>query len=257
MIKWCFCTLAFRNDPLEDVIIPAAELGFDELEVFYGQVVDKSAEELAALRSLAEKKGIGISGVAPYFWFTQNDELLEETFTIARRAIEINRALGGRMIRTFTDSGPTGIGSAVATPEQWNTAVKGLQTLLDEAPDLQFSVETHEKTLADTLASTLDLFARVNRPNLKITYQPYNDGDIVEDYHALRDRVVQVHLNPLLGTAGKPYDLPANSLDYPGLIRALAADGYSGDCALEFCKPGVDWDTVSSALSWARAQAEG
>ncbi len=254
-MKWCFCTLAFRNDALENVITRAAALGFDELEVFYGQVVDKTAEELTELRVLAEEKGISISGVAPYFWFTQNAELLDETFSIARRSIEINRALGGRMIRTFTDSGPTGIGSAVASSQQWDTAVKGLQTLLDEAPDLEFSVETHEKTLADTLASTLDLFDRVDRPNLKVTYQPYNDGNMVEDYRALRERVVQVHLNPVLGTSGKPYDLPACSLDYPALIRALSEDNYTGDCALEFCKPGVDWETVSDALAWAKAQA--
>jgi sugar phosphate isomerase/epimerase len=78
--------------------------------------------QLDAARAAAAEAGIGIVGVSPYFWLAQDEELLERSFAIAAA-----RRLGARFIRTFTDAGPTGIGSHAATPQHWETTVQALQ----------------------------------------------------------------------------------------------------------------------------------
>lgn len=253
-MKLGLCTIAYRNIDVREVIPHAAKVGFDEIEIIYKQVEGKTDAELDAIRHCAEDHGLTISGVAPYFWFTQDEKLWRESMDIARRSIHIARRLGARMIRTFTDAGPTGIGSNVATEEQWTTAVRSLQDITEWAPDLTFAVETHEKTLADNPLSCLKLKRLVGADNLKFIYQAFDNGDLVGDYEVLKADVRQVHLNPHIGNRPEG-DLDNCGIDYAALLQHLAATGYGHSIAVEFCKEGeANWDRIQRTYDWCNDQ---
>lgn len=256
-MKLGLCTIAYRNIDVREILPEAARIGYEEVEIIAKQVEGKSDAELDAIRACAEEAGIGISGIAPYFWFTQDQKLFDESMQIAERTIHVARRLGARMIRTFTDAGPTGIGSDVATEQQWRTAVGALQQITAMAPELLFSVETHAKTLADNAQSALRLKERVGADNLVFTYQAFGNGErLLEDYDRLKEHVRQVHLNPHIGpNAGA--DLDQCGIDYAGLIQKLVAEGYPHAYAVEFCKEGeASWDRIARTYQWCRQQED-
>lgn len=251
-MKWVFCTIGFRNDDVREVIRKAAEIGYDEVEIIGKHIDGKSEQELDEIRETARTSGIGIYGVSPYLWLTQNEELLKESMAIAERFIAMARRLGAQMMRTFTDAGPTGIGSAVATPEHWRIAVESLQKITAMAPDLLFPVEMHEKTLADTPETSNRLLKEVNRPNLKLIFQPFENRSIIDDYLVVEKNVRHIHLNPCIGK-GPNCGLAESSVNYAALLRHLAQSNYKYTCAVEFCSPkGTTWDEARDTLVWCK-----
>lgn len=250
-MKIGFCTIAFRDEPVADVIRRAAAIGFDEVELIGRQVAEMTDEQLDATCAAAADAGIAISGVSPYFWLTQTPELLDESMAIAERFIHIARRTQARMIRTFTDAGPTGISSAKATEAHWETAVTALRKITAMAPDLVFAVETHAKTLADTPETCLRLMREVGAPNLKWLYQPFEARNPVDDFLLLEPDVRQVHLNPHIDSDGS--DIRACGTDYEALLRTMAERGYLHSVALELCKPGeATWAMVEDHYRWIR-----
>jgi len=251
-MKLGLCTLAFRNDDVREVIRNAANIGFDQVEIFWKQLENKSDAELDEIRSIAQNSGIEISGIAPYFWLT-NPELWKESMEIAERSSQAALRIGASMIRTFTDAGPTGIGSDVATQAHWEIAVESLKTITANAPELIFAVETHEKTLADTPASCERLLQAVDAPNLKVIFQAFGKDSPVEDFLRLEKHVRQVHLNPHIGPHSHA-DLEQCGIDYAALLRTLAEHNYPYSYAVEFCVPAeASWERVEKAFHWCRA----
>lgn len=251
-MKWVFCTIGFRNDDVREVIRKAAEIGYDEVEIIGKHIDGKSEQELDEIREIARKAGIGIYGVSPYLWLTQNEELLKESMAIAERFIAMARRLGARMFRTFTDAGPTGIGSAVATPAHWRIAVESLQKITAMAPELLFALEMHEKTLADTPETANRVLREVNQPNLQLIFQPFENRSSVDDYLVVEKNVRHVHLNPCIGK-GPNCGMAESSADYAALLRCLAQRNYKYTCAVEFCGPkGTTWDEVRETLAWCK-----
>jgi 3-dehydroshikimate dehydratase len=135
-IKRCFCTIAFRDETIQDIIPKIAEIGYDGIEIWGGHIEDKSDEQLLVIRMLAKRHNLSIECLSPYFWFTNSKELHDESLRRAARFVHYCQILECPKIRTFTDAGPTGIGSDVATEEHWQTAVTALQTICDYDPDI-------------------------------------------------------------------------------------------------------------------------
>ncbi len=251
-MKLGFCTLAFRDADAVDAIRIAGELGFDEVEIIWKQLAGKSDAELDAIRDAAKEAGVGTSGISPYFWLTQNEELLAQSMQIATDAAHAARRLGARMIRTFTDAGPTGIGSEKATAAHWQVAIASLQTICALDPERLFALETHHNTLADTPAACERLLREVDRPNLQLIYQPFIAGDIIADYERLKPHVRHIHLNPMIGPAGDA--LADCGLDYAALLTHLRDSGFAHTCAIELCGPnGAAREQVQSELAWCRS----
>ena len=251
-IKVGLCTLAYRDLELSDVVSHAKELGFDELEIWHQHLADKSDRELTDLRQQITDAGMSVSGIAPYFWFTQSEALLVESMRIADDCIHKARLLGARMIRTFTDSGPTGISSGKATPAHWQTAIQSLKAITAKAPDLWFAVETHALTLADTPASCERLLDAVNAENLKVTYQAFDDGNLISDFIRLEPHVCQVHFNTQIAPHPDK-GLAHCGIDYQSLLHCLVERNYRGSISLEFCSKDVDHHpALRQGIEWCR-----
>lgn len=238
------CSLAFRDDPLEQLLPTIREAGFDAVEVFGGHVEGKSDAELAVLREQAESLGLEILAVAPYLWLTQNDELREKSMGIAKRTIHQARLLGAAKIRTFTDAGPTGIGSEVAGPEQWDQAVSCLKTITSLAPGICFALEMHANTLADTEASALRVLERVGADNLKLLFQP-SQSLWIPEMRRLLPVIGHMHVHNV-DSEGKACPLENGRLDMAQFFDALLDAGYQHSLSLEYCWRGPSWEQVRS-----------
>jgi sugar phosphate isomerase/epimerase len=108
-----------------------------------------------------------------------------------------------------------------------------------------FALETGQET-ANAL---LDFIADVNRPNLKINFDPanmilYGTGDPVEALSILAPHVVSVHCKDGVGPdAGKPGSLGqeqrlgAGQVPFPGFLETLRDSGYRGILSIEREEP--------------------
>ena len=247
----CYCSLAFRDQPIEEIIPRLAEIGYDGVEIFAKHIDGKTDAELDAIRRLAESHKLRIEVVSPYFWLTRDlPDLVNESIASAARCAGYARRLGAGRIRTFVDAGNDGIGSAVATPEQWQRAVKNLKHITSLAPDLLFVVETHAHTLADTPESTRRLFDLVQAPNLKVLYQA-EESDPLRGYRLLKSDVRHFHLQHPYGPQKTGY-LNDGSEYLAPLLAEVLRDGYNGTMSVEHCWKGPTWDHAAADRAWLK-----
>ncbi len=254
-----FCSIAFRNEPIEALIRPLAELGYDAIEAFGGHVLGKPDGELETLRRSADRAGIALLAVSPYFVLTRGAEEFEQTLATARDSVRIARALGASKIRTFTDVSAAGLRSADAQPRHWDQAVDGLRQITAMAPELEFIVETHPRTLADTVQSTQRLLDRVGRANLKVNFQP-NESFLAyglnRAYDALAGRVTHMHLSQITERHGEGWVEAPGRIDFRAFLSHVTASGYGGSLSVEYCWEGATWERARSALAFLRPLLE-
>ncbi|MEK7412110.1 MAG: sugar phosphate isomerase/epimerase family protein [Planctomycetota bacterium] len=248
----CYCSLAFRDQPIEEIIPRLADIGYDGVEIFAQHINGKTDAELDAIRRLAESKKLRIEVVSPYFWLTRDlPDLVKESIESAARFAGYARRLGAKRIRTFVDAGNDGIGSAVATPEQWQRAVTNLKKITSLAPDILFVVETHAHTLADTPVSTRRLFDLVQAANLKVLYQADGVSDPLIGYRLLKPDIQHFHLQHPYGPEKTGY-LNDGSEYLTPLFAEVLRDGYSGTMSVEHCWKGPTWDHAAADRAWLK-----
>jgi sugar phosphate isomerase/epimerase len=223
----------YSQEAAERGISLVGRLGYDGIE-FWKQYLDHA--DLDWVRAACEARGLTIVQICPYFDFTTSQRTYEETLREAERFVRYARALGALHVRAFT--GRTG--SADATDEQWERAVRGLRLVCDMgAPfGVGFLLETHQvihspACLADTSAATLRLLDLVDRPNLRVSIQTPLVGETPE-YTAeqLGSVVADVQGNNWIGatatTWGKLTYLDAGDLDFAEYVRILTRQGFDG-----------------------------
>ena len=229
----CFCSIAFRNESIESIIPRIADAGFDGIEIFGGHIDGKNDDELMVIKKLADQHQLRIEILSPYFWFTNSKELHDESIERAQRFVHYARILECPKIRTFTDAGPTGIGSDIATDAHWQTAVAALQCVCDNGPDILFTVELHQKTLADSIPSALQLIERVKRDNLKLIY--HTPGwDLIGDFDFVQDHVRHIHVQNT-GDATSPGFLDVGTCDLPAFFKHISECGYQHSLSSCYC----------------------
>jgi sugar phosphate isomerase/epimerase len=234
----------------------AGEVPVGAVIVRGGHLIAAAYNQVETLRDpTAHAEILALEVVSPYMWLTQTPELLRETFEIVERAVAAARRLGCPKIRTFTDSGPTGIGSDRASPQHWRTAVEALRRICDAAPDLRFVVETHEWTLADTPGSAERLMREVDRPNLRVNFQFSPTFDLAA-YHRLKPWIEHMHVQNRTAE-GEGTWVEEGTMDLGGFIAAIARDGYRHSVSVEYCFPGATWERIRSARAFVASHADG
>lgn len=247
-MKICCCTIAMREEPLESQLPKIAAAGYDGVEIWFQQVDGRSDEELDALRDQARKLRLDIEVVSPDWRLTRTPELLEETQQTVGRAIRTARRLGAPKIRALTDSGPNGVASDRATPDQWQTAIAALRRICEGAPDLRFVVETRPCSLADTPESTERLMRAAAMPNLRVTFQPSARFDLGA-WRRLRPWIEHVHLTNVTAD-GRETWLDAGIYDLGNLVAAVARDGYNHSLSVEYTFDGVTWERLAAGRAF-------
>ena len=250
-ITRCFCSIAFRNETIEEILPKVAAIGYEGIEIWGGHVEGKTDDELAQLKALAEQHQISIEVLSPYMWLTNSPELLAETKQRCQLFVDYCRKLNCPKIRTFTDAGPTGIGSDVATQEHWDTAVSALQEICDYGPEILFVVERHQKTLADTLPSAQKLLELVHKDNLKILYHlPNTENDVIAEFDQAFADVRHIHCqNTGDGDTHQGF-VEVGTADLPGFFKHMHDKGYEHSISVEYCFKGATWDRAQSAFDY-------
>jgi 3-dehydroshikimate dehydratase len=253
MITLSLCSIAFRSQPIEDLVPRIAQTGFDAVEIFGGQIENKSDDEVRGLKKLADRHKLKVLALAPYFSFTRDQAAYDESVERAGKLVRFSRLLGASKMRTFIDVGPTGVSSAAATPAQWQQGIRGLQTITALDRKITFVIETHPLTLADTIDSTQRVIAEAKSPNLKVLYQAstFIEAGIFKAFDALRPHIDHLHLhnhNP----KDNSHWIEEGEIDHLALFKRLKETNYRGSASLEYCFQGVTWEKVESAHAYIR-----
>jgi len=249
-----FCSLAFRNEPIEAVVERLAGIGYNAVEVFFGHLEKHSPQQLAELRETMRKLGIRPIVLSPYFWLTREPKNTAESMEIATRAVEIARALGIGKIRTFTDAGPDALASENATEAHWAMCVKSLREITAMAPEIDFVVETHNNSLANTLASCKRLIEETAVPNMHFNFQPtteFMEKGYLECFDALFPWITHMHI----AQAGKDKEHwieEAGEIDFPAVFRHLREKNYQGTFSIEYCWGNIPWERAESAFRFVK-----
>jgi len=245
-----FCSIAYRNEPLEQIIPRLAKIGYDGIEVFFQHVQDRDAASLASLRRLADDNGIALFTVSPYFAFTRGQKEYDDSIETAKKAVAVAQALGVKKIRTFVDVANTGLASANATSALWEQAMRGLRTITALDRDLEFVVETHEYTLADTVPTTQRLMKETDAPNLKINFQAneeFRKFGVNAAFDALQPWISHMHVAQITPDHADGYVENAGELDIVDFIGHIKRAGYSGSMSVEYCWQNVPAERAETA----------
>ena len=248
-----FCSIAFRDEPLEQVIPRVAEIGYDALEIFFTHIQSRDDTALKTIQQLAATHGIRLLVLSPYFTLTRGRAEYEQTLQTAANIVAAAHVLGVTKIRTFTDVGPDGLSSAQATIANWKQAVCGLQTITAMDRSLEFVVETHEQTLADTVATTRRLMQEVAAPNLKVNFQPCEDflrRGLNFAFDDLAPWISHMHLQQVTPSHGDGWVEATGAIDFPDFIAHVKHAGYRGSMSVEYCWRDVPWERAESACRY-------
>lgn len=249
MILSC-CSLAFRDEPIEDVVRKYAAIGFDAIEIMQRQIQDHSNDALKSLRELADGAGIKVLVIAPYFILTRGQPHYDETMQIAEATIKAAHILGATKVRTFTDVAHDGIGSDIATESHWEHAVAGLKKITAMDRSLEFVVETHPHTLADTVEASEKLLSRVEAPNLKLNFQPTPPMvrfGLLKAFDRLQPHIAHMHLHQINAEGVPTYLDSPGEVDMPGFIAHIRHRGFDESISVEYCWKNVLWDRMQPA----------
>ena len=249
-IQLNFCSIAFRHEPLEQIIPRLANIGYDGVEVFFAHVDGMDTTGLKAIRRQADEFQIRLPVFSPYFCLTRGSAEYDQTLRTATHAVEVAHILGATKIRTFTDVGPDGLASAQATNAHWEQAVRGLRTITAMDRNLEFVVETHEQTLADTVDTIRRLMREVSAPNLNVNFQSCKDflcRGLNSAFDDLAPWISHMHLHQTTASHGDGWVETVGEIDFPDFIAHAKQAGYCGSMSVEYCWRDVPWERAESA----------
>lgn len=248
-IRAAMCSIAWRDEPIQDVAPRVAAAGYVGIEV-WGPHVDRLVTEGGRVEDLARQLGdlgLAVPMVSAYFDLVHD---LEGSLDTARRTLGYCRALGAPLMRVFTGGG----NSAEASIGVWRAVVGGLRRLCALATEegVELALETHDGHLHDTTDSTLRLIRQVGMPNLVVNLDICNlyvrGEDTVAALQRLEPYVRILHLKNSRREADRWLSgvaLGEGAMDYTTFLRALAESRYGGYVSIEWFGPDPDAAAVA------------
>jgi sugar phosphate isomerase/epimerase len=158
------CSVTMRRLSVEEVAKLAAEAGLRAVE-WGGDVHVPPGDDGAVRRAVSATEVAGLECASYGSYLLADGDGAKET---ALRVLDTAVALGAPNVRVWT---PFGVDpGSPRTPE----VVDALSTIaaLASERDLRIGLEHHAHTLTATVASTLDLLAAVDAPNVSSYWQP-------------------------------------------------------------------------------------
>lgn len=244
------CSIALRDKPVFEAVQEIANAGFSSVEVWHPHISKLDGSALRELARRCSELDLGIPVIAPYFSFTQGPEAVRESLKTAEHALNAARILGAKNIRTFIDVGRDGLPSCKAGESHWRGALEGLAQLCRLDPSVNFVVETHENTLADTLPSVRRIFENIHAANLRLNFQANRDFLSRGYMGCLRELyplIAHLHLQQVRKDGSETYVEESGEIDFQELITFLGAWGYAGNASVEYCWPGVERGRLATA----------
>ncbi|RLG67119.1 hypothetical protein DRN93_05080 [archaeon] len=201
-MKPCLFSLVMKDDPIEEVIRSAAEVGYEAVEIrgaaphLTPQTTD---DEARRIREIAENYGIKIAAIGTYTgrYGIKNEKECEETFNHFKRFVELADILGAEVIR----HGPGGPPPYLSKPYHWLKEAEWMKRACEFAENYgkKVAMEIHHNGLIEDATCALIFLSMVEMPNLGVLYDPGNMFLAAVDYewksiHSLRGKIFHVHI---------------------------------------------------------------
>ncbi len=254
-VRAAMCSIAWRDERIQDVAPRVAAAGYAGIEV-WGPHVDRLSAEGGRVEDLARQLGdlgLAVPMVSAYFDLAGD---LDGSLETARRTLGYCLALDSPLLRVFTGGG----NSADASIGVWRVVVEGLRQMCAMAAEegVELALETHDGHLHDTTASTLRLIRQVGMPNLVVNLDICNlyvrGESTVAALKRLEPYVRILHLKNSLWEDGRwqsGVPLGEGAMDYSAFLRALAESRYGGYVSIEWFGPDPD-AAATSELAFLR-----
>jgi sugar phosphate isomerase/epimerase len=244
----------FRSYSIERAFQKAKEFGYAGIELstvhFNFFNLDQEIKRLDGIQKKYELPIITADFPAN---FITSDESLRESVEYLRKAIPLLKELGVRILNggvgPLAGKEPSDFsqgGSAIATEEHYERAIKGLKEIVPllEENNLLLTLEIHMNTLHDTAASAKRIIEEVNSPlvlaNLDLgnMYATPQAEEPIKAIEILGDRIGYIHLKNCR-KIGDRYDytwaLEDGDIDYFRALSFIYKKGYKGDICIEYC----------------------
>ncbi|MFI5625551.1 sugar phosphate isomerase/epimerase family protein [Nocardioides sp. NPDC051685] len=225
MLRPGLCSVTARHLPTDEVLEAAASAGLACIE--WG--ADVHAPPTGDLHGLAEATaaaGLAVASYGTYWRATPDDD--------GSALLGAAGALGCTRLRIWAGTK----GSAETSPAERAAVVEHVRTLAEEAAGhgLELAFEHHDLTLTDTVESTLDLLAEVDRPNVGTYWQPRVGEPAAVALAGLARLLPHVRAVHAFSWWPRLERLPlqARANLWPPALEMLAATGRATDVLLEF-----------------------
>ena len=229
--RLCFSTTSHKHENNEDVFKLFNNNGLRFIEynltpIMDGNIKAELVQKLLIKYNLIVKVVGG--GWCDFFYSGQK---IEETFNSIKNQINIAEILDCKSIRLFFGRKKY---SAIDQKELDNV-VKNVKYIAKKYPGIDFYFENHDgASLVPKFC--LDVMKEINRPNVKLNFDPINfekagiDSDMA--YDLLKNYISHVHLKGLLSGAYCSYGYGDVTLDY--IITDLIDSNYNNIFTIEY-----------------------
>ncbi len=245
-----------------------------ELRMVFGKnILDLTDEELDRAIAIVRAAGLQIISIASPLLkcvlpdapevdarFQKDMFASRHTFAdqprLAARAFEIAHRTGAGIIRVFS------YWRTVRPDECFSRIVEALRALAEQAAGhgVTIGLENEHACNLGTGAETAPLLTALEHPNLKVVWDPANalvagETPYPEGYRKIpASRIVHVHAKDCTVEGHMPAwcELGKGSIDWPGQIAALRADGYAGWISLETHWGGPGGDKLQGSVICGR-----
>lgn len=225
---------AWTREAAEIAVPEAARHGLQLIEI---PVLAPEAIDVGHARALLDRHGIAASAslCLPADAMAPVDPEAATAFLM--RALDTAHALGCRFLGGVTYSALGYKSGRPPTDGEYDNIVRALRPVADRAAGLGIEIglepcNRYETHLLNTARQTLDLMARIDRPNLVAHLDTYHMN--IEEQGAgggirtAGKAASYIHLSE--SHRGVP---GTGTVDWPGLFAALAETGFDGDLVVE------------------------
>ena len=224
-------TTSHKREPLLETLEVFSRLGLLDLDLNLHHFIEGGlAPDSAASAVAAHRQTVWVTSGGWCDFFHAAPEV-DDTFASVRRQVHIADRLGARVLRLFFGRLPrTSYGK---TKE--DAIVGNLLRLSDCHEAMTFVFENPDgASLVPEICR--DVLARVDRPNVRMNFDPINFARAGVDPAAalavVQPLVAHVHLKGL--DRGEFCEFGTGDLDLTPLLRRLVRDGYAGDFTVEY-----------------------
>ncbi len=275
-MKYAFSTNAFTKFSAEEAIGQIAKAGYDGVELMLDAPHlfprDATPDKVARIRNAAEKAGLTFSNANAFpmsavgdtwnpSWIDPDPTVRKQRIQHTADALRVARDLGIPNISTE----PGGqMHHAADRDAAMRLFVAGIEEVLPVAEEtgVTLLVEPEPHLLIERTREYLDFAGRVSHPNLALNFDIGHFYCVGEDpaqaFRTLKQHARHVHFEDIAASREHRHLLPGTgTIDLPGVVRTLAAEGYAGWITVELY-PYQDnpFETACAAREYIRTRIE-
>jgi sugar phosphate isomerase/epimerase len=245
-------TTSHKRESLLATLEVFARLGLSDLDLNLHHFIEEGlAIEAAATAVAANGQHVRVVSGGWCDFFHEAPQV-DRTFESVARQVEIAREFGAGILRLFFGRLPRASYNHAAE----HVIAGNLRRISDRHQDTLFVFENHDgASLVPEICR--DVLARVDRPNIRMNFDPINFARAGVDPAAalavVRPLAAHVHLKGL--ERGEFCEFGVGDVDLTPILSELVHQGYSGDFTVEYEGPFDGTLRLSQSVARARTVA--